>query len=191
MAFHAERIVDWASHLLDVYMTEFDVLSYNDDPSTRKENPLIERSDITIEYLAAILDDAAIDFKIDDDQDLYVTSTEFNLWIKHDPEKQYILLTTYWGFRPEVNELNALRFINRCNANLMPVCQFILNDDIDGCYGSFGIDIRYGLNHRQLLRDMRRFSQTFAMAVRTEDRERLLKPLRGENHGTSLALVLD
>ena len=70
---------------------------------------MIEPSDITIEYLANILDDAAIDYEIEEDKHIYVTSTEFNMWIKRNPEKEMIVFTTYWKLREDVNEVNALR----------------------------------------------------------------------------------
>lgn len=141
---------------------------------------MIEPSDITIEYLANILDDAAIDYEIEEDKHIYVTSTEFNMWIKRNPEKEMIVFTTYWKLREDVNEVNALRLANRCNTTLIPMCQFFVDDDTERLNGAFGVDTRYGLNRRQFLREVRQFSQIFAAAVQNEDWDMLLMPWRQE-----------
>ena len=141
---------------------------------------MIEPSELTIEHLATILDDAAIDYDFEEGRYLYVTSTEFNMWIKWNPEKEMIVFTTYWKFREDVNEVNALRLANRCNATLIPMCQFFVDDDIERLNGAYGIDTRYGLNRKQFLREVRQFSQIFAAAVQNEDRDMLLMPWREE-----------
>ena len=134
-----------------------------------------ESDDISIEDLATILDDAAIDFEIDDDNDIYVTAAEFNLWVRL-PERQFIVFTTYWKFRPKVPAVKALELANRCNATMIPMCQFHVNDDVTRLNGAFGLDVRYGLNRRQFLRDMRQFSRIFSTAIKNEDTEMLLTP---------------
>lgn len=151
---------------------------------------MIEPSDITIEYLATILDDAAIDYDKEEDKYLYVTSTEFNIWIKRNVEKEMIVFTTYWKLRDDVNEVNALRLANCCNASLIPMCQFYVDDEIDRLNGAFGIDTRYGLNRRQFLRAIRQFSQIFAAAVQNEDEDMILMPWRQEVDGDGEDLVL-
>ena len=151
---------------------------------------MIEPSDLTIEYLATILDDAAIDYDEEEDKYLYVTSTEFNMWIKRNVEKDMIVFTTYWRLREDVKEETALRLANRCNATLIPMCQFYIDDDTERLNGAFGIDTRYGLNRRQFLRAIRQFSQIFAAAVQNEDEDMILMPWRQEADSDGEDLVL-
>ena len=151
---------------------------------------MIEPSDLTIEYLATILDDAAIDYDEEEDKYLYVTSTEFNMWIKRNVEKDMIVFTTYWRLREDVKEETALRLANRCNATLIPMCQFYIDDDTERLNGAFGIDTRYGLNRRQFLRAIRQFSQIFAAAVQNEDEDLILLPWRQEVDSDGEDLVL-
>ena len=151
---------------------------------------MIEPSELTIEYLATILDDAAVDYDEEEDKHLYVTSTEFNMWVKRNVEKDMIVFTTYWKLRENVKEVNALRLANRCNATLIPMCQFYVDDDVERLNGAFGIDTRYGLNRRQFLRSIRQFSQIFAAAVQNEDKDMILMPWRQEVDSEGEDLVL-
>jgi hypothetical protein len=71
--------------------------------------PLIKTSDITLETLSSLLDDAVFDHEPASDGEIYVTGLSFNFWVGIDADRHLVTFSTYWNFRPDVIENEKLR----------------------------------------------------------------------------------
>jgi hypothetical protein len=135
--------------------------------------------DISIPYLATVLEDAAIDCEIDSDGDIYITSTKCNMWVKYDTDAQMVVLTTYRDLRPGVSEIDALRLANHYNSTMLPMCQFAITEEVGRFCGAYGFDLRGGFSNRQFLRSIRMFSDIFAAVIHSEEDGGVLQSWRG------------
>ena len=129
--------------------------------------------EITIELLASLLDDAAIDNRLDGEHRIYVTGLPFNFWLRIEHDRSNLVFSTYWNFREDVSEVEMLRCANRLNAELMMV-QFFVDQDSKSLCGNYVMPLRDGVGRRQLLRAARMFAEIFYAGVGYERHKHLL-----------------
>lgn len=142
---------------------------------------MILPQDVTIQEISTILNDAAIDHRIEADGEIYVTGLAFNFWINLDRGSSLLNLGTYWDFLPGVSELEALRCANACNASLVALQFYILGDGEGGrsLRASQIIPFGDGLVRIALLRAFRVFADVFKAAISDTSRSELFLPLVG------------
>ena len=73
---------------------------------------MIQLKEITIELLASLLDDAAIDNRLDGEHRIYVTGLPFNFWLRIEHDRSNLVFSTYRTFRKDVSEVEMLRCAN-------------------------------------------------------------------------------
>ena len=134
---------------------------------------MIQLKEITIELLASLLDDAAIDNRLDGEHRIYVTGLPFNFWLRIEHDRSNLVFSTYWNFREDVSEVEMLRCANTLNAELMMV-QFFVDQDSKSLCGNYVMPLRDGVGRRQLLRAARMFAEIFYAGVGYERHKHLL-----------------
>lgn len=139
---------------------------------------MIQPQDVTIQEISNILNDAAIDHRIEADGDIYVTGLAFNFWINLDRGSSRLNLSTYWDFLPGVSELEALRCANACNASLVAL-QFYIVGGGRSIRASQIIPTGDGLVRIALLRALRVFADVFKAAIADASRAELFPALEG------------
>ena len=133
---------------------------------------MIQLREITIELLASLLDDAAIDNRLDGEHRIYVTGLPFNFWLRIEHDRSNLVFSTYRTFRKDVSEVEMLRCANTLNAELIMV-QFFLDQDSRNLCGHYVMPLRDGLGRRQLLRAARMFAEIFYAGVGYERHKHL------------------
>ena len=136
--------------------------------------PLIKTSDITLETLSSLLDEAVIDYEPASDGEFYVTGLSFNFWVGIDADRPFVTFSTYWNFRPDVSEIETLRCLNALNLDLM-MLQFFIGADPERLRGHYALPIHDGLDRRQFLHTARMFADIFRTAVQNGDHPNLLE----------------
>lgn len=119
---------------------------------------------ISIEALSAMLDDAAIDHEIQDEDSIYATGYPFNIWLKVDTDAGAVMLSTYWPFAPGTSEQEALAYANLCNRERIMV-QFSIPDAWHRLWGHYWLSCRDAFARKTLLRSAQKFSCIFQSAV--------------------------
>ena len=134
---------------------------------------MIQLQEITIELLASLLDDAAIDNRLDGEHRIYVTGLPFNFWLRIEQDRPNLVFSTYWDFRNDITEIEMLRCANTLNTELIMLQFFV--DVVSKCLcGHYVLQLRDGLGRRQFLRTARMFAEIFYAAVGDERHKRLL-----------------
>lgn len=136
---------------------------------------MIQASDISIETVARLLDDAAIDNSLDDEGDLYVTGLQFNFWIRFNQETKLLQFHTFWDLLPDVTEAEALSCMSALNGTYV-MLQFSLSPDASRLHAAYMFPTHDGLNPRFLFRTARMFAAIFYQAVHDNVAEPLLLP---------------
>lgn len=125
---------------------------------------MIAASDISIEKLASILDEAVVDYRREEDDSLYVTGMSFNFWVRYNSESKFLHLTTFWNFKPSVPEFEALQCANALNFEYA-MAQFYSANDNSRLSAAYTIPTHEGLSARFFLRAARMFSGIYHSAI--------------------------
>lgn len=136
--------------------------------------PLIKTSDITLDTLSSLLDEAVIDHEPASDGEIYVTGLSFNFWVGIDTERPFVTFSTYWNFRADVSEIETLRCLNALNLDLM-MLQFFIGANPERLRGHYALPIHDGLDRRQFLHTARMFADIFRTAVHNGEHTNLLE----------------
>jgi hypothetical protein len=124
---------------------------------------LLPEEEVTISRLSAILEAAFMDFEIDESGDIFVTDgLEYPLWLTIDAAGKFLHLFTYREIEEEP-EADWLSRINRMNETLI-VTRFYRMDD--AIWGDYSMSFEGGLNVRQFVKMLRRFSGGFVADLR-------------------------
>ena len=134
---------------------------------------MIQLREITIELLASLLDDAAIDNRLDGEHRIYVTGLPFNFWLRIEQDRPNLVFSTYWNFRNDVTEIEMLRCANALNAELI-MLQFFVDVASKCLCGHYVLQLRDGLGRWQFLRTARMFAEIFYAGVGDERHKHLL-----------------
>jgi len=138
-----------------------------------KGTPLIKTSDITLETLSSLLDEAVIGHEPVSDREIYVTGLSFNFWVGIDADQPFVTFSTYWHFRADVSELDILRCLNALNLDLM-MLQFFIGSNPEQLRGHYALPIHDGLDRRQFLHTARMFADIFRSAVQNREHRDLI-----------------
>jgi hypothetical protein len=125
-----------------------------------KQPPPVPEDDVTLETVRKILETAAVECEIDEDQELYVRDENFPIWIALDAERHFLWLHTYAPLEnmaleegiARANELNSRIILNRF---------WFENGSLAADYGFYYGE---GFNPRQLIKLVRKFSTIFQEA---------------------------
>ena len=139
-----------------------------------KGTPLIKTSDITLETLSSLLDEAVIGHEPVSDREIYVTGLSFNFWVWIDADQSFVTFSTYWNLRTELSELETLRCLNALNRDLM-MLQFFVGANPERLCGHYALPIHDGLDRRQFLHTVRMFADIFTTAVQKGEHRDLIE----------------
>jgi hypothetical protein len=127
---------------------------------------VIPEAEVTISSLSGILEAAFIDHEIDESEDLFVTDgLEYPLWLTIDAPLKFLYFYTYSEIDEEP-EADWLSRVNRMNESLI-MTRFYRTDD--AIWGDYSMSFEGGLNARQFVKILRRFSAGFVAGLRLHE----------------------
>lgn len=115
-----------------------------------------------------VLSNAAIDWKIDDNDSTYVTSLDFPLWLDVLGGDEGFSFHTYCPVREGVGEAELLRFVNYCNLAL-PMVRFSASKCGRRLQARYSLHKPEGLHQRSFPFAARRFAEIFMKVLGDED----------------------
>ena len=126
------------------------------------QSHMIGEDEVSIARLQSILETAVFDVKRDRDGDLYVTDgLEFPSWVRLPEDEKLIIFVTYQKFDDPDEEDWSAR-MNEVN-HKTPLVQFHWCGN--AIFGHYAMSYEGGLNGRQFIKMLRRFSSTFAQGA--------------------------
>jgi hypothetical protein len=129
---------------------------------------------VSIENLKTFLDDASMDYVVDDDGDIYVTTgLHINTYISIFNESSVIKLFTYFDFRDgkKVDRVAALELANRINYNYYPN---IVAVEEGRLYAFYFEMVSEGISKSRFLDVLRLSARSFVNAVGKQDLDNLI-----------------
>lgn len=129
---------------------------------------------ISMDLFVAVLDDAGIDHELPKGDSVYITGGAFPIWLKLNGADQSVMVKSWCPFVSGIDELDALRFVNRHNTRQVTV-QFALSENSQEFWGYYWLSWHDGLLRRQLLRAILRFAKGFYRAMSEGMGDRLLE----------------
>jgi hypothetical protein len=135
---------------------------------------LTEAENVTIELIKDALENAALEVKIDpEDGELYVNGLEFPCWVSLDAERNLISFRTYLKCKegaPNDQLPKVVRTLNE--SKIIVTFTSTTYDDgrgyINGYYYLFH---NFGLNTKNLIFSLRKFSEIFVSGIREIDED--------------------
>ncbi len=124
-----------------------------------RQHPRLLQDEVTNARLGVVLDNAVIEYEVDDDGDLYIKDgVQFPFWIWVDSKAQHLRFYTFWE-----SDGASVELINGFNKRFR-VVQFYL----DGTITKAGYDMtfRFGLDCRQLVVMLRQFGEVCQAALK-------------------------
>lgn len=127
----------------------------------------IHEEEVTIARLASFLDAAVIDYKIDEDGDIYAhDGLEFPAWIEVIPDSKLLKFTTFADMSGEGSGL--ITQVNDMNSRIIGVQYYVSDERV---WGAFWMTYDGGLNVRQFIKQLRRFCSAFKTGILLKDNE--------------------
>ena len=123
---------------------------------------ILDPKNISAETIKLILDNAAIDHH--DNGGIYVTNYSTNFWIELDQKRKLLTLNTYWLTKPDIDEIDLLRFVNIANSTKI-MLQFSYQTDMGRLSGHYTHPYNVGLIPTHVLKLAQRFSAIFEEIV--------------------------
>ena len=128
---------------------------------------LLSEEEVTPSRLSAVLEAEYIDQQMDDDGDIYVTEgVDFPLWIHLMSDQKLVKLFTYYSV-DEQSEVDWVARVNEINTRI-EVPQFCYAQD--AVWATYWMTYAGGLNIRQFMKMLRRFSSAVVQADLVQDR---------------------
>jgi hypothetical protein len=126
------------------------------------QSHIISEDEVSIARLRSVLETAVFDVKMDRDGDLYVTDgLEFPSWVRRLEDEKLLIFVTYQKFDDPDEEDRPAR-MNEIN-HRTPLVQFHWCGN--AIFGHYAMSYEGGLNGRQFIKMLRRFSSTFAQGA--------------------------
>ena len=126
----------------------------------------LPEDEVTPSRLSAVLEAAYIDQQMDDEGDIYVTDgVDFPLWVHLIPDEKLIKLFTYYPV-DEQPEVDWVARVNEINSRV-ELPQFCYAQD--AVWATYWMTFAGGLNIRQFVRMLRRFSSAVVQADLVQD----------------------
>ncbi|UNK79503.1 YbjN domain-containing protein [Sphingopyxis granuli] len=132
-------------------------------------NPILSEDEVTIENLAALLESAAISYKLDDDGDIHVTEFSSTYFLFLDTDKKVLRFQTTAPVR-STDTAALLDFTNRCNSEVAMI-QFSYMTDAQRFRGDYSIPYRGGVLRSHILRIAREFPDHFNYVFNKKDED--------------------
>lgn len=130
-------------------------------------------SDTTLDTLQKIFEDAAFETSIDGDGDLYLKgdSIDFPIWIRMNTSKM-LYLTTYLEMKLEVDEFEALKFINYLNRTIvLPNFYLVEGENNFIMWAGYYIPTNFSVDKRSAIAAARRFAGAFRAALNEDSQD--------------------
>jgi hypothetical protein len=126
------------------------------------QSHMISEDEVSIARLRSVLETAVFDVKMDRDGDLYVTDgLEFPSWVRRLEDEKLLIFVTYQKFDDPDEEDRPAR-MNEIN-HRTPLVQFHWCGN--AIFGHYAMSYEGGLNGRQFIKMLRRFSSAFAQGA--------------------------
>jgi hypothetical protein len=124
---------------------------------------LIEENEISDVLICKLLGDAVIEYKIDQDGDIYVEDGEFPFWIEIDPKRKFLRFVTYMTLENN-SDIELIEIANKFSSTIFLV-GFSHVKSKGRIYGEYWMSYRYGLIREQFLQITRKFGCIFKSAI--------------------------
>ena len=130
---------------------------------------VINENEVTVTRLASLLQSAVIDTQLDDDGDLYASDgLEFPCWVQIMQGKKLIAFSTFMGLEEDEGDDWSAQ-VNKMNTSIQGVQFQWAHNKI---YGHHIISYDSGLNARQFVKMLRRFSSAFKAGIMLDQDEK-------------------
>ncbi len=130
----------------------------------------------SLEMIKSILDGAAIEGKIDDDGDLYVTEgVDFPFWVILVPDLNFIMFKTHWSVKADATDEDVLSLINHANSKIvLPQFFMVPGEDVRVIQGIYYLPYEYGIDSRLIIKIARRFPGAFVACGQLDENKVLV-----------------
>jgi hypothetical protein len=135
---------------------------------------VIPAETITDNTITTILDQASIEHS--EHAGIYVTGYDFNFWVAAEPERNLLILWSYWNVLPEAEEIEILSFVNSLNRTKI-MLQFSYSGEMDRFYGYYSQPYHAGLIPQNLLKVCQKFSAVLSESINDGIEKGVLQPL--------------
>ena len=138
--------------------------------------PVIKKDDVTKPKIAKLLNGAAIETSIDDDDNsLYASKggIDFGVYIKFDQDTNRLRLWTYLPCKEGLSADALKSFVSTLNSDYVFV-KFTYTSYEDGksfVNGEYDIYFTFGLISENFIHSIKKFAAVFISAIRDEDKE--------------------
>jgi len=130
-------------------------------------------SDITIDALQQIFEDAAFETLIDEDGDLYLKgdSIDFPIWIRMNTSNM-LHLTTYLAMKQGVDQFEALKFTNNLNKTIiLPNFYLVEREKNMVMWAGYYIPINFSIDKKIIIASARRFAGAFRAGLNEDSKD--------------------
>ena len=137
---------------------------------------VIKKDDVTRIKIAKLLNGAAIETTLDDDENsLYAKKggIDFGVYVKFDQEKNKLRLFTYLQCKEGLSAEALQSFVSLLNNDYILV-KFTFTQYEDGksfINGEYDIYFTFGLHSENFVYSIKKFAEIFISAIREEDKE--------------------
>ena len=135
---------------------------------------VIPAETITDNTITTILDQASIEHS--EHAGIYVTGYDFNFWVAVEPERNLLILWSYWNVLPEAEEIEILSFVNSLNRTKI-MLQFSYSGEMCRFYGYYFQPYHGGLIPQNLLKVCQKFPAIMSDVVDEGIEAGVLEPL--------------
>ena len=138
--------------------------------------PVIKKDDVTKSKIAKLLNGAAIETTVDDDENsIYANKggIDFGVYVKFDQEANRLRLWTYLPSKEGLSAEALQSFVSSLNNDYVFV-KFTYTSYEDGksfVNGEYDIYFTFGLISENLVHSIKKFAAVFISAIREEDKD--------------------
>ena len=138
--------------------------------------PVIKKDDVTKAKIAKLLKSAAIETRLDDDEDgVYAEKggIDFGVFIKLVPENNRVKLWTYMQCKDGVSTEALREFVCKLNSDyiLVKFTHSIYEDGRAFVNGEYDTFCTFGLSSENFVVTLKMFAEIFVSSIREEDKE--------------------
>ena len=137
---------------------------------------LVANSDLNIQVIDKFVKDSGYTTEFKGDNSIYVSGSQldFPCWIDLLSDFYAIKISTYIEFKKDVNETEALNFVNNACMSVVFPSFYIANDNPSGAlkmWSCYFIDVENGLESAYLMKSMVRFTGAFSASLTLDDED--------------------
>ncbi len=142
--------------------------------STENNEDVVSRTGISFDDIKLFLDDADLNYSVDEDGDIYVKSgLDINMWVSLIQNNTVLKIFTFLRCidGEEVDQGSALELVNRINYGYLPNT---VSYDSGKIWSFYYETLEDGMSKTKFVSLLRRCSNSFANAARHEDIEKII-----------------